>query len=496
MFAARATGSRKRCRRRQTLAMAPTALKLRFAPDEYLVTWQLPSVGGEETMAAHGALTVEAGRPPKGIAHGDLYALLEHPAPGATGFPQIVTVPRLTGNMANGACVLLLNAVVNYWISNQASVYADAAVITLASVTGARADRFKTFEIQVGGLDAVSGVELIKSTTFPKQGMGGTWSAEIVSDSAQTWEDETARLTLSYNGTFHSFDPYAFRMGFSPVLRGELATAIPLSELLKEWISPIRRVVSIATGRAEDLTYAALYLSTTGGDVHGQLFGSSITQEPYESSLEKIRKVSSPLHLKADAVSLLKMIRNWQEMASAHHPLLETYGEMLHASDQHPRSRFLLLLQAIEGTHGVETKASFARRLKKHTQDRTAVVEAAAGLLDDKQLKFLEKNLSKRPLAGLESAINWLANLLPGDPMARLNSTSLIAAKKAPTGEARNAPDALRIIRNDLAHGNRGYDAHELDEVVRVLEMMVRAHALDLLGCTEAVVKRVLAADR
>lgn len=476
--------------------MANTALKLRFTPDEYLVTWQLPSVEGEGTLAAHGALTVEAGKPPKGIAHGDLDTLLEHPAPGVTGFPQSVTVPRLTGSMANGANVLLLNAKVNYWFSSQASIYAEAAIITLASITGDGADLFKTFEIQVGGLDAVSGVELIKSTSFPKKGMGGAWSAEIESDNVQTWKDKTAKLTLSYNGTFRSFDPYAFRMGFSPVLRGELTTAVPLRELLDDWINPIRRVVSIATGRAEDLTYAALYLSPTGGDVHGQLFGSGVTQEPYESSLEQVRKINSPLRLKPDAVSLLEMIRTWQRMAKVHHPLLETYGAMLHATDQHPRSRFLLLLQAIEGTYGLETKASFAKRLKKHIENRDAVVEAVAGSLDNKQRKFLERNLGTRPPAGLESAINWLAKRLPGNVLDRLDATSLVTTAKAPTGEAKNAPDALRIVRNDLAHGNRGYDAYELHEAVNILEVMVRAHALQLLGCPVAVVERVLAEDR
>jgi hypothetical protein len=46
----------------------------------------------------------------------------------------------------------------------------------------------------------------------------------------------------------------------------------------------------------------------------------------------------------------------------------------LHARDQHPRPRFLLLLQAIEGTHGHETKASFAKRQKKHTGARDEVI--------------------------------------------------------------------------------------------------------------------------
>lgn len=46
------------------------ALKLSYAPDDYLATWHLPSAKGG-TFTAHGALTVEAGKPPKGTAHGD-----------------------------------------------------------------------------------------------------------------------------------------------------------------------------------------------------------------------------------------------------------------------------------------------------------------------------------------------------------------------------------------------------------------------------------------
>jgi hypothetical protein len=110
-------------------------------------------------------------------------------------------------------------------------------------------------------------------------------------------------------------------------------------------------------------------------------------------------------------------------------------------------------------------------------------------------LKFLERTLSKRPPGGLEPAINWLANKLPWNVKAQLDATPLIAtAKTAPTS-AKNAPDALRIIRNDLAHGTKGYEAYELHQVVKVLEQMVRAHALELLGCPSGVITRVLDAS-
>ncbi|MEU8632488.1 hypothetical protein AB0C38_09995 [Amycolatopsis sp. NPDC048633] len=472
-----------------------TALSLKFAPDDYLVTWRLPSTKGG-TFAAHGALTVAAGQPPMGVAHGEFYHVLETMTGGGFGFPQSVEVPALIGSMSNGANVVLVDARVEYWLPNQARITAAAAVITLADVSDTEEARFASFKIQISGLDAVTGVSPIRRTNFPEKGAAGTWSAELRSDFEQEWCDAEASMTLTYYGSFRSFDPFAFRMGFSPVLECELLNAVSLHRLLDEWINPLRRVISVATGRSETITFLSVCSkieSDRGRD--GQLFGSGITQDPYESTQEGVIKVNSPLRLKTQEISLLDLVRTWQGLMVAHHPLIETYGSMLHTADQHPRSRFLLLLQAIEGTYGHETRESFTRRQKKHDDLRGEIIGLVRESLDGGQLKFLERNLGKRPPGGLENAINWLAKRLPGDVRKTLESTDLVAAVKAEPVKARNSADALRIIRNNLAHGTKGYDDFELRGVVRVLELIVRANALQLLGCPEAVICRVLEAS-
>lgn len=470
------------------------ALKLSFAPDDYLATWQLPTAKGG-TFEAHGALTVEAGKAPRGTAHGNFDDALEQYAPGVTGFPQYVDVPVITGSLSNGANVMLVNARVTYWMSDHAMIHAGAAIVTFADVSTEQA-LFKQFEIQVEGLDAIAGVPPIKSTKFPK-GIAGTWAAELdPKDFRQEWNDTDATVGMTYFGSFRSFDPYTFSMGFSPVAWCKLDQPVPLGKLLDDWVSPLRRVVSIATGRAEEITYLTIYPGSDDEEgPKGQLFGLGVTQEPYESSRDEIEEIRSPLRVKADGVSLLELLRTWQKLESDHHPLVETYGAMLHARDQHPRSRFLLLLQAIEGAHGYETKASFAKRQKKHTEDRDEVIALATDSLDEKQLKFLERNFAKRPLGGVEPAINWLAKKLPGNSKEQLQATPLITATMTPPVSAKNAPDALRIIRNHLAHGTKGYPAYELQQVVEVLERIVRAHALELLGCPDVVVSRVLDAS-
>lgn len=467
------------------------ALKLAFEPDEYLVTWDLPT-GNGETFASHGLLVVHADQAPTGTAHGEFPHIARQMRQGGAGFPQHVDAPSIVGHLANGARVLLLDARVTYWLDTIAMINAAAAIISIADFSADGLCEFRKLELQVGGLDAIAGVAPIKQTSFPKNGAKGNWSAEVV-DATQTWVQDGITLSLDFDGSFRPFDMHSFSLGFSPLVRVDLGEAVPFQQLINDWVLPIRRIVSIATGRPEPLTYVAVkILAGENREPRGQMFGTGITQVPYEAAQDEVRKVDAPLQLARDGVSLLDVVMRWQAMVASHHPLVETYGAMLHAKDQHPRSRFLLLLQAIEGAHGHETRASFNKRQEKHDAALNAVIEALGGTLDAGQLRFLERNLAKRPPAGLDSAINCLAKKLPGDIKGSLEATALIRATMGVPLKAKSPSDALRTLRNDLAHGNRGYDAFDLHEVVKVLERAVRAHALQLLGCPDAVVERVI----
>lgn len=73
---------------------------------------------------------------------------------------------------------------------------------------------------------------------------------------------------------------------------------------------------------------------------------------------------------------------------------------------------------------------------------------------------------------------------LPVDLTPRLAGCNLLTGylAEAQGPEAQRVAYALSRVRNDLAHGNKGFDAYDLNETVRVLERIVRAHALRLLG--------------
>lgn len=96
----------------------------------------------------------------------------------------------------------------------------------------------------------------------------------------------------------------------------------------------------------------------------------------------------------------------------------------------------------------------------------------------------------KRPMSNLDSALTTMAGALPINGMETLAITDLVKSL-LDSERAKSVSEALRVVRNDLAHGNRGYPADELDDVVTVLERIVRGHALRLLGCPDLVVARV-----
>ena len=197
------------------------------------------------------------------------------------------------------------------------------------------------------------------------------------------------------------------------------------------------------------------------------------------------------MRAKPDELSLLDLVLKWRHLTSEHHPLVETYGSMLHARDGHPRSRFLLLIQALEGLHGHETRGEYDKRKAKHVAKREDVLNRVQYTLGPQPRTFLKDSLLKNPLTSLESALKAMVSGLPVDMMDRLGKTSLVQEAKAGASAPTTTASALRVVRNNLAHGKRGYDTLVLDEAVGILELIVRGHSLRILGCPDHVVARI-----
>lgn len=502
-------------------------LKLLIEPEEYLCTWLVPI--GDKELALPGAIILRANRPPNGTVYGDLPLEVKDLGGGQNWatFPQILDCDHLIARLANGYEAHLVDAEVGFWAPSQGRVSAASASVGIApgwtgfgftpssdgdgggqDAPAARSATYYRADIQVGALDAISGSSPFSSWTLPniKEGrhLEGQWSVAGNPESTQEWEDENARLRLEYDASISVGNPYNFRFAVSPVVRVQVDEPLPVRDWIDLWVDPLRRIASVVTGRPQDLTYLAV---VPGDGLEAerqsqrkyQVYGSGITQAPYQSSAEGVRGAAAAVRLSTDGVSLLEMLRRWQELTKEHHPLIETYGSMLSPTVEHPRSRFLLLVQALEGLHGAQSKSEYEERTQSHLTKRAEVLSVLEGeTLTPSQVKFLKRHLTKRPPRGLDEALRNLLGSLPVDLTPRLAACGLIeSADVEPNGsDLHRVASALTKVRNDLAHGNRGYEASELHEVGQLLERIVRAHTLRLLGCPTEALKRVCDDER
>ncbi|MFD4231406.1 hypothetical protein [Streptomyces sp. NPDC058545] len=480
-------------------------LHLSYEPDDYLCTWIIPDgKGGSAELPGH--LEVAPQRAPRGSVYGSIPLERDASQEGVVSisFPQVVEVPALTGTLANGGSVVLLGARITYWSMGQGNLSGSAALLGKGRESFGRPSSkavsdhasseplISSVKFQVTGLDSILGTAPIKSVQTPgmhPDNPKGLWSANLDLEAGGEWAEEGVALSVGYDGRMRAMDAYEFRLAFSPVATFTMGQSVPLRTVMDDFVEPLRRIVSIATGKSQALTYVAVELEDRPG-LH-QVFGTGITQCPFASSSEEIRSGNSAVRIAADGLSLLDLVLKWRQYASVHHPLVETYGSMLHAGDQHPRSRFLLLIQALEGLHGHETQEEYSKRKADHLSRRESVIAGLEDQVDRDTMKFLKKSLSKSPPASLDSALNAMVSGLPVDTMDRLAKTSLVTEAMSEPPVPTTTASALRVVRNNLAHGNRGYEAHKLDKAVGILELIVRGHSLRILGCPDHVVERV-----
>lgn len=181
----------------------------------------------------------------------------------------------------------------------------------------------------------------------------------------------------------------------------------------------------------------------------------------------------------------------WQELTRSGHPLLQSYGTFVGAAQQHPRSQFLLLVQALEGLHGYEHADEYEQRRGRHLKAR-AVALANAENMSPENLQFLKKHVSKSPFSSLDDALDEVLNGLPVDLESRLAETELALSLSQDPRPHDRATGFLRLVRNDLAHGTRAYDSYALHETNGSLERVVKSELLRILGFSRSAQERVL----
>ncbi|MFJ3419089.1 HEPN domain-containing protein [Streptomyces sp. NPDC086082] len=471
----------------------PTALKVLLQPETYRCTWQIPDNNGGESIELSGDLNLRRDRSPEGTIYGEIPNIKRSSDAGGAGFPQEHTYPALRCNLENGRVATLLDCTVSAWQPDMAIIFAKCALVGFEPLETILFDRIK---IQISNIDSNFGVSPIGRHTIPTlDNPYGSWSVEQNPESSQTWGDEYATLIASYDSSITAADPYYFRMCYSPAVLIDSSSPLTFEEALDEWVQPLLNVAALSMNRPQKITFLSLGNRTSVVGEQGwnnyQVYGTGLTQEPFNSSYSEIRQNRSVLNWKSDEVSPLTLLRNWQKLTTEHHPLIETYGSFLNVQAQHPRARFLLLIQALEGLHGHEHAQEERERTERHLERRTQILDSFKGCmaLNNDAKKFLKTNLSKRPPVSLDSRLRECFESIPGDTLTRLQETEIV------TELGVDPANALRIIRNDLAHGNRGYQSQDLHAVSKIIECAARAHFMRILGAGEDVQERAFQSD-
>lgn len=472
-----------------------TPLRHLLEPGEYRVQWTIPSrEGGEITL--EGDLELIADRPPRAHAYGEIPGTHSGgPGERVASFPQSYAGGLVRGLLLNGQHVLLVDTTIDVIFPERAVLHARAALVGRDRAPEGDLLVAKV-KAQVEALDAVTAIPPIRKTEVPVQVPPGTrhldwsWKAYGQPESTQTWADAGAAVEIRFLNTYSVADWYAFRVTFSPVVLVTPATPLAFDAVFDDWIEPLRRIISLSTRRRERLTFVSVTLAGTAEAapqddeaLEFQVYGSAIHQDPFASRGADAGRLSPVFRFSPQNMSLLAMLRRWQELAAGHHPLLESYASLMYARDQHPRSRLLLLIQAIEGLYGHETHDAYQARKEAHQARHKEILAHLAQSQDEDLMSFVKKHLMKSPPASLEEALGKTLKAAPVNIVPVLKATPLLTGHES-------VPSGLRVIRNDLAHGNRGYPAEDLYEIVAPLDGVVRASLLRVLGCDEATQRR------
>lgn len=305
---------------------------------------------------------------------------------------------------------------------------------TANHVSSTISDRSKQFDINEGTLDWTIGPINLTITSPTKHTVDAEWGFEVRSGSP--------KMTLV------------------------AATPRSIEWWLQTWLRPIRRVLSLASGRAGTFNWVRLYEHTADGDstTHPsqavQLIGRGIG--PYESPRPPARERIEPYRLlDRDGAALHAAIQRVRTADAQHATALSFVDAILYSPDRPIESRYLDAILALERLHA-DLKGLGPFDTSDYKSQRDSARETLATLRDDSHLgdsthKFIKDNLRNRSEYGLQQRLTHITKMwnLQGDWTKHLRDFA----------EHRNA----------IAHGTDPVDATlDLEEAYGIISHLAR----------------------
>ena len=475
------------------------AVKLPFSPQEYPCTWDIPDVipenrndgdgrrdGGEiGTVELNGTLDLTTGHDPRGSFYGELPIVFKN---RVADLPQISSFERLTGRLSVGVHFALINASSDYWHD---CGYVDGTFAVLSGKPFKKDEHrtYRSIELQLEGLDRI----IDTSPTGTQFDEEKSSSSITCSNRCWEWHRDNVSMKLYFAGRRRS-DPHSFATPFAPVLRIDAVSPLTVVDWWTNWVIPLQEIIASAIGHTPDVMYMlAIAEHTSKRERRDQIFKWDIKQESIYHSTDTTRRSESAIKIQEDNINLLDLLMKYQELLASHHPLTETFQSVALSSDQHPRSRFLLLIQALEGLHGFEHREEEDKQRQAYKKKKKEFLAHMKKVITNGDYKFLKESMMSSQFVTLKNRLITIFDTLPPGVREKLDRNALIRQfRKLQEEPNMKMEAALARIRNKLSHGATNFEPSDLDDVVEILYRVVRAELLRVLGAPESCRMRLL----
>lgn len=473
------------------------AVNLPHEPQEYMCTWHLPKAvqdsDEDQLVDVLGTIDLTGHRHPTASFQGILPYVSDS---GRANFPQSNNFNCLTGTLSSGIHVALLNGQTSYWLHNGGGAKGAFAVLSTRPFEHDNYRKYQSVELQIDGLETIvdvapTTIEFTKRTDEHDE----SYKISIPTRNSLDWNNQEAQIRLGYAGRLRP-DRFNFRTSFAPYLRIDLDEPISLADWWLQWIIPLCDLLEVINGKPLDIMYLLAFedKDATGPKRRAdQVFRYDILQDCIKIDDNKFNHIKPVINLQEDGVNLLELINKHRELKTSKHPLIETYNVNALSDDQHPRSRYLLLIQALEGLYGYEHEEEYQQRCEKYTEKRNTLLEKVKPAVSKEDFRFLKKNFPRKPISGLRDALNSTFQGLPKSVQDQIDGSEIVAQFLNKPGSKRmSAADALANVRNKLSHGSSLSDPNDLEEICSLLDKIVRAEIFRVLELPDVVRQRMI----
>lgn len=429
-------------------------------PGTYEICWTLPSTSGK-TYRAPGEVHLFAHQQPFGRIKGGQFP--DWLAAERNGLMSRFDLPHLTGHLPSGHVVHFRDVQLDA-ILDSSRLHPSIALVGISDLDPSQ-DTIDSLLIQVSGVNEVFALGPPAPAVVEKS-KGVTVRVISEKDAPPGTEREARAISFTFDA------------------------AVPLRDVISGYVESFRRIVSIGVGRSAAVTALSVGVTPTSyiGDAEWfDVFGLGVGQE-----IERMDPVwpgdTPALIFSSVDAPLMDMISTWEVLESTQHPLVDLFGASIYYRDSHPRSRFLIAVQTLEGGYAVDNQSSLSTAQVKYRAKRDAAIKEIAKRAAS-QLPFIDGALPKREPRALDDALRSYCGAFLAEVEAPLRTVTSVA-DLIHSLDAKDAIDGVRLIRNHLSHGEKSYPSDDLHQIARVLEGAIRRKVLEKLGASAAAQQR------